>query len=124
MSTLQELVQVKRTALELEQLELFNKSVELFKIQLDLALGHEVRSSMKLLYFAKVNKFTTHNYEDVKASLKYNGEVYIITLSDNFFEIELIDSSLLRFKLVEAKDKLIEYLANIEPFPHYFFFNL
>ena len=32
MSTLQELVQQRRNELELEQQELFNKSVELFKI--------------------------------------------------------------------------------------------
>lgn len=115
--TLQELVQQRRNELELEQLELFNKSVELFKIQLDLALGHEVASSMDLLYFAKVNKFTTVDYEDVKASLNYNGEVYIITLTDKFFEIEPLNGSRTNcFKLVEAKDKLVEYLSNIAPF--------
>jgi hypothetical protein len=115
--TLQELVQLKRNELELEQQELFNNSTDLFKIQLDLGLGHEVASSMDLLYFAKVNKFTTNDYEDVKASLKYNGEVYIITLTDNFFEIRPLNGSqTFCFKLVEAKDKLVDYLANIAPF--------
>ena len=116
MSTLQELVQVKRTALELEQQELFNKSVELFKIQLDLALGHKFVSSMDLIYFSKVIKFTTVDYKNIKASFVYNGEVYIVDIYDNWFEIWCKGTNRKRFNLTEVKDNLVEYLANIAPF--------
>ena len=69
---------------------------------------------MDLIYFAKVDKFTTDNYEDVKASLYFNGKVYIITLTDKFFEIEPLSGLwIYRFKLVEAKDKLVKYLSNV-----------
>ena len=121
MSTLEELVQVKRNELELEQQVYFEQSKALFLQQLIDSLGLALVESMNLTLKSNFKRLHDANIENINGMFTYHTSKFVIHLDKRKLSICLWNNTVdithaKTFKLVGVKDELITYLSNIKPF--------
>ena len=122
--TLQELVQQRRSELELEQLELFEQSKALFIAKLNDVLGEEIVTSMNLMIIkSKFKCLQDVSIENIQATFCFPfPSKFLIELDYKYFNICKWNGTAditqaVTWKLTDdVKSNLISYLANIRAF--------
>ena len=122
MSTLEELVQVKRNELELEQLKLFEQSKALFIAKLNDVLGEKIVTSMNLIIKSKFKCLQDDSLENVQAIFCIFPGKFLIKLETRHFNIcrwngthDVTHGESWKWE-DDVKSNLINYLANIRAF--------